>query len=202
MRSPRFDRGGILGCAAALAFLVLLGACDTPPHRDSFPELTYQHLPPIRLDVVRVEITEAAPAAADATRVERDFPTPPGVAAAHWARDRLQAAGSEGVARFTVLEASVTAVPLPRAAGIAGVVTNDQADRYDAVVAVRLEVSNRNGMRTGLVTAEARESTTAAEDMTLNDRERLWFEMTRRLMERLNAELEKQIGAHLGGFLR
>lgn len=199
MRSPRSAH---CGCAAVLALLVALGACDTPPNRDSFPELTYQHLPPIRLDVARIEIVEAAPAAADETRVEDEFPTPPGVAAAHWARDRLEAAGPDGLARFTVLEASVTAVPLPRTTGIAGVVTNDQADRYDAVVAVRLEVTNRNGMQTGTITAEARESATAAEDMTLNDRERLWFQMTHRLMDRLNAELEKQVATHLGGFVR
>jgi hypothetical protein len=53
-----------------------------------------------------------------------------------------------------------------------------------------------------VVTAEARESATAPENMTLNQRERLWFEMTRRLMDRLNAELEKRIAAHLKGFLR
>jgi hypothetical protein len=36
----------------------------------------------------------------------------------------------------------------------------------------------------------------------LNERERLWFEMTHRLMDRINAELERQIGAHLGAFMR
>lgn len=202
MPAIRFDRRPVSGLAAVLAVGLLLGACDTPPHRDSFPELTYQFLPPIRLDVARIEILDAAPGTMDEARVEQDFPTPPGTAAAHWARDRLQAAGPDGVARFTVLEASVTDVPLPRTTGIVGVVTNDQADRYDAVLKVQLELANRGGRQTGMVTAEARESATAAEDMTLNERERLWFEMTHRLMDRLNAELEKQIDAHLGAFLR
>lgn len=178
-----------------------LGACDTPPKRSTFPELTFQHLAPIRLDVARIEVVEAYPASTEDARVEQQFPTPPGVAAAHWARDRLQAAGPDGTARFTVLEASVTQVPLPRTTGITGVVTIDQSDRYDAVLKVRLELVNRNGMQTGQISAEARESATAAEDLSLNDRERLWFEMTKRLMDRLNAELEKQIGAHLAGFL-
>jgi hypothetical protein len=202
MRSSRFERRHAAGCAIVLAAVLLLGACDTPPHREPFPELTYQYLPLIRLDVARIEIVEAYPKASDPARVEEDFPTPPGEAAAHWGRDRLQAAGPDGVARFIVLEASVTDVPLPRTTGLAGVVTNDQSDRYDAVLKVRLEVENRGGGQTGLVTAEARETATAAEDMTLNERERLWFEMTHRLMDRINAELERQIGAHLGAFMR
>jgi hypothetical protein len=200
MRARRF--APLAPAVLLLAGLAAIGGCDTPPHRETFPGLTYQHLPPIRLDVGRIEVIEAYPTAAAAGRVESQFPTPPGVAAAHWGRDRLQAAGPDGLGRFIVLEASVTQVPLPRTAGLAGVVTVDQADRYDAVLVVRLELSNRNGMQTGVVTAEARESATAPENMTLNQRERLWFEMTRRLMDRLNAELEQQIGAHLKGFLR
>lgn len=197
MRARRFVTSFFL-----IAGLVAVGACDTPPKRDIFPELTYQHLPPIRLDVARVEVVEAYSTVATEGRVEAQFPTPPGVAAAHWGRDRLLAAGPDGLARFIVLEASVVQVPLPRTTGLTGVVTIDQSDRYEAVVKVRLEVANRNGMQTGRIAAEARETATVPEDMTLNGRERLWFEMTRRLMDRLNAELEKQIAAHLGGFVR
>jgi len=193
--------GRWLAGVVLIAGLLALGACDTPPKRSTFPELTFQYLPPIRLDVARIEVVEAYAPSDDDARVERQFPTPPGVAAAHWGRDRLQAAGPDGVARFTVLEASVTQVALPRSTGLTGVVTIDQSDRYDAVLKVRLELVNRNGEQTGTIGAEARESATAAEDLSLNDRERLWFEMTKRLMDRLNAELEKQIGAHLTGFL-
>lgn len=197
MRARRF-----VTCLLLIVGLAAVAACDTPPKRDGFPELTYQHLPPIRLDVARIEVVEAYPIVTTEGRVEAQFPTPPGVAAAHWGRDRLQAAGPDGIARFIVLEASVAQVPLPRTTGLTGVVTIDQSDRYDAIVKVRLELANRNGMQTGQISAEARESATVPEDMTLNGRERLWFEMTRRLMDRLNGELEKQIAAHLGGFVR
>lgn len=182
--------------------LFLLAACDMPPRRESFAELTFQHLPPIRLDVAEVEVVEAYRNSTDPTRIEMDFPTPPGVGAARWGRDRLQAVGADGLARYTVLKASVVATPLPRTTGLTGTFTEDQSDRYDALVQVRLEVENRAGQQTGIITAEARDSATAAEDMTLNQRETLWFEMTQRLLDKLNAELEAQIGAHFGIFLR
>ena len=38
--------------ALAWAFLALaLASCKTPPHRQQFPEITFQHLQPFRLDV-------------------------------------------------------------------------------------------------------------------------------------------------------
>lgn len=189
-----------LAALAAAAFG--LAACNTPPDREAFPQLTYDYLPPIRLDVARIEIVDAYRAPASGSYVEQDFLTPPAVAARQWASDRLRAAGTDGVARFTILDASVVDVALPRSSGLTGMLTQDQSDRYDARVTVRLEVENRMGNRQGTITATAKRSDTAAEDMTLNQRERLWFDMTDRLMQQLNTELEKQINAYLREFLR
>lgn len=186
----------------SLFLLVPLAGCDMPPRRESFADLTFQHLPPIRLDVARIEVVEAYRRSADPNRIENDFPTHPGVGAARWGRDRLQAAGADGLARYTVLEASVVATKLPRTTGLVGAFTQDQSDRYDALLQVRLEVNNRAGAQSGVITAEARDTATATEDMTLNQREQLWFAMTQRLLDTLNAEIEKQINAHFGMFLR
>ena len=134
--------------------------------------------------------------------VDQDFPTPPATAARQWAKDRLKAVGADGVAKFTIVDGSAIDVPLPRSTGLSGVITQDQSDRYDVTMTVRLEVENRMGNHRGSITASAKRSETAAEDMTLNEREKLWFEMTDELMQQLNAELEKQIGAHLKEFVR
>ena len=40
------------------------------------------------------------------------------------------------------------------------------------------------------------------ENLTLNEREEVWFEMVEALMADLNAELEANIQEHLGRFLR
>ena len=180
----------------------LLASCDTPPHRDPFPQLTYQHLAPINLDVAQIVIQDAYQPPMTAPHVDQDFPTPPATAARQWAQDRLKAVGSDGVAKFTILDGSAVDVPLPRTTGISGMVTQDQSDRYDVKLTVRLEVENRMGNHSGAITASAQRSESVAEDMTLNEREKLWFEMTDELMKQLNAELEKQIGTHLKEFVR
>lgn len=191
---------------SALLFLLvaggLLGSCDTPPHRESFPQLTYQHLAPINLDVAQIVIVDGYQPPMTAPHVEQDFPTPPASAARQWAQDRLKAVGTDGVAKFTILDGSAIDVPLPRTTGLDGVITQDQSDRYDVTVTVRLDVENRMGNHNGSITASAKRSNTAAEDMTLNEREKLWFEMTDKLMQTLNAELEKQIAANLKDFVR
>ena len=42
---------------------------------------------------------------------------------------------------------------------------------------------------------------TVREDASLHDRKRIWFEMTEALMKDFNAEMEKNIRQHLGGYL-
>jgi hypothetical protein len=180
----------------------LLASCDTPPHREPFPQLTYQHLAPINLDVAQIVILDAYQPPMTDPHVDQDFPTPPATATRQWAKDRLKAVGVDGIAKFTIVDGSAIDVPLPRSTGLSGVITQDQSDRYDVTVTVRLEVENRMGNHRGSITASAKRSETAAEDMTLNEREKLWFEMTDELMQQLNAELEKQIGAHLKEFVR
>jgi hypothetical protein len=180
----------------------LMVSCDTPPRREPFPQLTYQHLAPINLDVAQIVIQDAYQPPMTAPHVDQDFPTPPAAAARQWAKDRLKAVGSDGVAKFTILDGSAVDVPLPRTTGISGVLTQDQSDRYDVKLTVRLEVENRMGNHSGAIAASAQRSESVAEDMTLNEREKLWFKMTDELMKQLNAELEKQIGAHLRDFVR
>ncbi|QEX15327.1 hypothetical protein FRZ44_06100 [Hypericibacter terrae] len=197
----RFSTQRFLGVVLVLAG-GLLAACDTPPHRDPFPQLTYAHLGPINLDVAQIAIVDAyQPPMAD-PHVEQDFPTPPAAAARQWAQDRLKAVGSDGVAKYTITDGSAIDVPLPRTTGLDGMITQDQSDRYDVTVTVRLDLENRMGNHRGSITATAKRSETAAEDMTLNEREKLWFEMTDQLMKQLNAELEKQIGRNLKDFVR
>jgi hypothetical protein len=180
----------------------LLASCDTPPHREPFAQLTYQHLAPINLDVARIVIVDAYQSPMTDPHVDQDFPTPPATAARQWAQDRLKAVGTDGVAKFTITDGSAIDVPLPRSQGLDGMFTQDQSDRYDVTVTVRLEVENRMGNHQGAITASAKRSDTAPEDMTLNEREKLWFDMTDKLMQQLNAELEKRIAANLKDFVR
>lgn len=188
-------RAVLAGIAAAA-----VAGCDTPPQRYEFPQLTYVHLPPIRLDVAVVDIIDSYRAPGTPPNVEHQFPTPPARAMARWAEDRLVAAGGNGSAVFTILRADVVEVPLERTTGIKGVFTEDQAYRYDATLQIRLDAENTSGLRRGSITARAARTQSVAEGTTLNERERIWFGMTEALMKDIGTEIEKQIDLYLAAF--
>ncbi len=183
---------------ALLAGLVVAG-CAAAPTRSPLPEITFQHRAPIRLAVAGIDVVDAYRPPGRPPNVEHEFATPPARAAARWARDRLRAAGQDGRLRFVILRADVVEVALARRQGLGGTFSVEQRERYDAVLLVRLEARSRLG--SGVVTATARRSQSVAEDITLNDRERVWFAMTEALMRELDAQLEAGIRRHLARFV-
>jgi hypothetical protein len=184
-----------------LPFLLGLAACNTPTSRQTFPDITFQHLAPIKLDVGHVEIVQAY-RADPANDVDDQFPEAPAKVAAQWAQDRLQAAGSRGEATYTVVVAKATDTNLRRSQGVAAVTHKDQSDRYDLAITATLEMTNEGGKKSGSVTAKAARSQTVSEDMTLNQREAVLFRLLDATMKDLNAQFEKLIPRYLGGFLR
>ena len=185
-----------------LSSLALLAACDTPPMRQSFATLTFQDRPPIRLDVAQVEIVQGYKAPGVAPHVDHLFPQKPADVAATWGRDVLQAAGERGMATYTVLDASATETALPRSTGLTQAFKTEQSDRYDLHIDVKLEIGNPLLATTGFVTAAANRSQTVAEDMTLNQREAVWFQMTESAMRELDGKLEAAIRDKLRVFVR
>jgi hypothetical protein len=185
-----------------LPALAALVACDTPPMRQSFATLTFQDRPAIRLDVAQVEIVQAYKAPGVAPHVDHLFPQKPVDVAAAWGRDVLQAAGERGMATYTVLDASATETALPRSTGMTQMFKTEQSDRYDLHIEVKLEIGNPLLATTGFVTAAANRSQTVAEDMTMNQREAVWFQMTESAMRELDQKLEAAIRDKLKVFVR
>lgn len=183
-----------------LALLAMtLASCDTPPKRQSFPEITFQHLQPFRLDVARVQIVDGYQADPGAD-IGGQFPEAPTAVARQWAQDRLAAVGQQGEAIYTITLAKATQTPLKRSQGMAAMTHKDQSDRYDLAMTVNLEV--RSGGKAGAVTAQTARSQTVREDMTLNQREGVLFNLLDVTMKDVNAQMEKLIPQYLGGFLR
>ncbi|HET6161103.1 MAG TPA: hypothetical protein VFE34_22350 [Dongiaceae bacterium] len=185
-----------------LPALALLPACDTPPMRQSFATLTFQDRPPIRLDVAQVEIVQAYKAPGVAPHVDHLFPQKPVDVATSWGRDVLQAVGQRGQATYTIVDASATETALPRSTGLTQMLKTEQSDRYDLHIEVKLEVGNPLLATTGVVTASANRSQTVAEDMTMNQREAVWFQMTESAMRELDQKLESAIRDKLRVFVR
>jgi hypothetical protein len=180
-----------------------LAGCSTTPPPQRFPELTYGHLGVMRLDVERVEIASDYQAPLRPPNVDHLFPTPPERVMRRWAQDRLAANGTPGrYARFVITDAKVTETNLPRSTGITGAFTKDQSQRYDLSMSAAIEIrEDRGNFRSGYATASTSRSRTVREDITINDREKLWFEMLEQAMNELNTELERQIKGNMARFL-
>jgi hypothetical protein len=176
-----------------------LTSCKTPPDRQQFPEITFQHLQPFRLDVAKVTIVDGYQVD-PAHDIGSQFPEAPEAVARQWAEDRLLAVGQQGEAIYTITIAKATQTALPRSTGVTGMTHKDQSDRYDLAITVNLEV--RSGGKAGAVTAQAARSQTVREDMTLNQREGVLFTLLDVTMKDVNAQMEKVIPHYLGGFLR
>jgi hypothetical protein len=188
--------------ALCLAVAALLGGCQSAPPTPRFPELTYAHLGAIRLDVARVEVADEYQEPLRPPNVDHLFPTPPERVMRRWATDRLAASGTPGrYARFVIQDAKVTETDLPRTRGVRGAFTTDQTQRYDLTLKAAIEIrEDRGNFQTGFATASTSRSRSVAEDISVNDREKVWFEMLEQAMNELNAELERQIRANMARF--
>jgi len=186
-----------------VAAALLLAACSDAPPPTNFPRLTYAHLGTFVLDVSEIEIVDRFRPTLRPPHIEHLVPIPPAKAAQQWARDRLKSTGSSGRrAVFTIDNGAVTATPLKRQSGLRGALTVDQSERYDAVIAVRLEVFEANGRLGGVAKANAERSRSVPENITLDARDKVWFSMTETLTNDLNAELEQVITQFLGAYVR
>jgi len=180
-----------------------LAACSSPPPRPRFPELTYGHLGLFTFDVERIEIVSEYKASFGSPNVEHMFPTPPEQTLRRWAQDRLAATGKPGrYARFVIQDAKVTESQLPRTAGVRGAFTTDQTQRYDGTLSAVLEIrEERANYRAGTASAWATRARTVPEGITINDREKVWFDLVESMMNDINAELDRQIRANLAQFV-
>jgi hypothetical protein len=190
--------------APMLLVVALLGlaACSSTPPKPGFPQITFTHLPPISLDVAQIRVVEQYAPPQRPPNVEHTMPVSPAAVMHRWAADRLRPVGPSGVATLTIKDASVIAQPLEKTGGLRGMVTTDQDVRYVGNLVVELDVSSAGGLGTGFASAAATRTVTAPEDITLNRRDKILYELTEALARDLNATLEANIRAHLGPFLR
>ena len=186
----------------ALAICGILFGCQMPAHVPSFAELSYAHHGSILLDVERIEVVRAYAPPGKIPNVEHLSPVSPLATADRWINDRLRAVGNTGIAKATISRASIIEVPLKRTKGLRGVFIKDQAERYDGLIEISIQILGVEGHIKGSVLVRASRSKSVAEDISRIDREKIWFEMTEGLMKDLNTTLQKQIKANLGKFVR
>ncbi|NQW09141.1 MAG: hypothetical protein HQ481_04570 [Alphaproteobacteria bacterium] len=157
----------------------LLAGCATPDPGLNFPLLSFADRRPIGLRVGQFQIVDEVRPPLAAPNVEHLAPVAPAAAAERWARDVLLARGGEGRAILAIREGSIVETALKKTGGLKGLVTIDQAERYDARIAARLDILDGANRRVGEARAEATRFVTIAEDASPNDRQKLWYALVR-----------------------
>ncbi len=182
--------------------VTVLTACATTVPRAPYPEITFSHLPPIKLDVAKIVYAPSYRPPIAAPNIGHDFPVPPARAAERWIADRLVAAGTVGQAKIVIRQATATETKLKIKNGVSGAFTTDQAWRYDTRVEVAIDAVHPNRKIKGQASTVAQQSKTVPEDASLSQREDVWFALTENVMRKFNETFEAQIRKNLAEFIK
>ena len=198
------SRRDLLKLAGMAVPAAALASCTVVPPIPKFPPLTYSALGRFTFEAERLEVAVDYKPPLAPPNGEHLFAQPPVTVLNRWAGDRLAVTGrGEHYVRFVVIDAHMIETQLPRQSGVRATFTNEQAQRYDGRIEAAVEVRQiRGNFRDGFATAAATRTRSVAEDISLNDRERVWYEMVEQMMVDVNAELDRQIRANMQRFLQ
>lgn len=185
MTAPAPTRRPFLRAAMRLALALMLplavAACGDDEAASSsapgtYPQPSYSHLTPIRLDAAQIEIDDSWSPRGASRRVEHLAPYPPRYTLKRMAEDRLVAAGRSGKAVFTIEDASIL-----------------RGQRhYEASLAVRLEILDADGTLLGKADARVAKVRPITGDSSRAERDEL-YAFVRDLMAEMNTEFEFQV---------
>ncbi len=188
-----------LGLVLTLAFAA--AGCSVPPPQSEFPEITYKHRPAIHFDVGEVVVERVYTPPFDKPNVDHLMPNPPVTLALRWAQDRLVAQGRADKLVVRIVDASVVETEIESGTGLQEMFTVSQSERYNARVAVEVELVEDDGLTRSIVKAEAERSVTLAEDASVHEREQVWFKLAEMVMNDLDAELENSLYQHMAAHI-
>jgi hypothetical protein len=163
----------LAACGGTLLLTGCGGEEETPAPETGgdFPPLRYGYLPPIKLNVQRMQTDKGFVPPTGVDEMIGFSPVDPLETLYAMARDRLRPVAQSGTATFRILTASITR----------------HHDTLNGVLAVRLDV--RDGDNTGYVVARV----TANHSGEIKSMRAALYEMLKSLMSEMNVELEYQI---------
>jgi len=183
---------------ALAAGLALLAGCASPPPRPAFADLRFTAEPPIRLDVAAIDLRSDYKTPFHPPNVEHLFPVTPEHAAENWAHDRLQPAGGHGRAVFILRKASAIETDLPKTEGITSTFTTQASQRYDLALEASVQIIDEHGLALRAANVTIARSQSVLEDITPNERDQVWYDMTKAAMADFDAQMLNEIRNNFG----
>lgn len=185
-----------------LLAVVLLSACANNgevAETRRFTEPRFNNLPPIELNVSKIEIVSEFTPSFTRPNVEHLFPVSIEKAARIWAADRLEATdfSSNRIAEFIIKDASVTEEEVK-----ASQLFYKDSLKYRATLSVVLKISSDNGQSSAQTSIEAWRELTMPIDTSIENKEKYWNEMVQKLFEEFNSRMEQNINQYLNMYVK
>lgn len=120
-------------CAGAVS-----GCTTSAPESKPLPELTFQHITPLPVQVSAVAIENRYDAGRDPHDVSSSFPTPPDIVLRRYAENRLQPVGVAGTLKFIIEDAHVYQSLVRPAGKFTGWMGLNKKDLYEIDLKIRM----------------------------------------------------------------
>lgn len=186
----------------ALAGALALAACEAQPVVQKAPELSFADKRPFRLDVGQLEIVPEYVSSGRKPNIEHLMALSPEGATVRWAQDRLRPIGRSGFARVLIKDAKVVEVPLATEKGFTGMFKEQQAERYEASLDVAIQILDERHFPIADVVARAARTQTVSEGATLNERDRVLYQLSEALIRDIDGQMESLIRTYLARWVR
>jgi hypothetical protein len=188
---------------AAVFGVGLLSACSSSPPSPQYPDIRFNAVPAMKLDASLIDVRDAYSPPGKAPNVDHLFPVTPLHALESWAHDRLAPAGTASRAVFTILDASVVEVDLPRKTGFFSTTfTTQESERYDMKLVARLDLVDAKGLVVRTVSATGIRSQSVTDDISPNKRDQVWYDMLQAAMTDFDKQMESEIRGNFGVYLK
>ncbi len=181
--------------------LTLAACAGVNPPVERFPKISFHDQTPFQLNVGRVEVVSQYQAPAKPPHIEYDMPVSPESAVKSWVEDRLKPVGRSGILRVVIHTASATETPLKTDRGVKSVFEKQQVARVDMAVDVSLQILDEHQFVTSEVSAKIERNRTEPEGMTLDQRDKLLYDMVVDLMKGFDADISPNIRNTFGPWL-
>lgn len=188
--------------AMALACALTLAACENKPPVQKLPEISFADKRPFMLDVGQLEIVPEYVSPAKRPNIEHMMPVSPENATVRWAQDRLRPVGRSGFARVVIKDAKVVEVPLKTDKGFTGMFKQEQEERYDASLDVAIQILDERHMPVADVVARATRTRTVPEGVSLNERDRVLYEISESLIRDIDTQMDGLVRTYLSRWVQ
>ena len=186
----------------ALACALALAACEGKPPVQKLPDISFADKRPFMLEVGQLEIVPEYVSPAKRPHIEHMMPVSPENATVRWAQDRLRPVGRTGYARVVIKDAKVVEVPLKTDKSFTGMFKQEQAERYDGSLDVAIQILDERHLPVADVVARATRTKTVPEGVSLNERDRVLYEITESLIRDIDAQMDGLVRTYLNRWVQ